>query len=288
MAIVYLEEFETQLQERLSAPTMWKDVCDVKYTNTGVLHNPYLTDATIGTGTRGTGYTSTAVATTDDTIAITSYVYAAQHIDDADLAQKTFTDQMEIADNMAVMLNEKIETQMLAEHAQWTNVGDTGGGAIGAGSTAISVSISNIKNIITGVKRLIRTAGGGDILARKGGFIIWREADYELVEQIASSEGYSVADKVLESGIPQANGGFMWMGMMHYSSSKHTAGHVFAGVNKAFTLGIVKSTYGKVKKLINPVVGGAQISGIGFESRVDNKFKAFTKMVPVLFDVNVV
>jgi len=47
----------------------------------------------------------------------------------------------------------------------------------------------------------------------------------------------------------------------------------------------VKSTYGRVKTIINPVVAQKQISGVGLESRVDNKFVAWTKMVPVLFDI---
>lgn len=282
MAIIPTIEYETKLQERLSAPTLWKDVCKVKYTNTGILRNPYLTDSTVSTGTRGTGYTSVAVATVDDTVSITDYVYSAQHIDDADLAQKTFSDFMEIADNMGTLLNEKVETQMLAEHAQWTNFDNA---SIGGAAGNITVSVSNIKNIVASMKTAIRTAGGGDLLARNGGFIVWREADYEKVELLASSEGFNTADTVLKDGVSQVNGGFMYLGIMHYSSSKHAAGHVFGGVRKAFDLGIVKSTYGKVKTIVNPVVSGAQISGIGLESRVDNKFKAWTKMVPVLFDI---
>lgn len=279
MAIVYTIEYETKLQERLSAPMVWKEICLVKYTDSGIWRNPYLTDATVGTGTRGTGYTSTAVATTDDTVSITDYEYVAQHIDDADLAQKTFSDFMEIADNAGTMLNEAMETAMLAEHAQWTNFDNA---SIGGGAGNITVALSNIKKIVTGIKREIREAGGGDLLARNGGFIQWREADFELVEQLASSEGFNTADDALKNGIKQ---GFKYMGMEHYSTSKNVAGHVFAGVKKAFAVGICKSTYGKMKEIINPVVGGAQISGIGLESRIDRKFKAWTKMVPVLFDV---
>lgn len=282
MAIIPSIEIETTLQERLSAPTVWKEVCKVKYTNSGILKNPYLTDATVSTGTRGTGYTSVAVATVDDSVTISDYVYSAQHIDDADLAQKTFSDFMEIADNMGTLLNEKVETQMLAEHAQWTNFDNA---SIGGAAGNITVALSNVKKIITSMKTAIRTAGGGELMNRNGAFIIWREADYELVEMLASSEGFATADAVLKSGISQVNGGFQYMGVTHYSSNKHAAGHVFGGVKKAFGLGIVKSTYGKVKTLINPVVSGAQISGVGLESRVDNKFKAWTKMVPVLFDI---
>lgn len=282
MAIIPSLAYETKLQERLSAPTVWKEVCNVKYTDTGILRNPYLTDSTVSSGTRGTGYTSVAVATTDDTVSITDYDYSAQHIDDADLAQKSFSDFMEIADNMGTMLNEKMETSMLAEHAQWTNFDNA---SIGGAAGNITVSISNIKNIISAMKTAIRTAGGGDMLARNGGFIIWREADYEKVELLASSEGFNTADTVLNDGISQVNGGFKYLGIWHYSSSKHASGHVFGGVKKAFMVGIVKSTYGRMKTIVNPVVSGAQISGVGLESRIDRKFKAWTKMVPILFDI---
>lgn len=284
MAIIPSIAYEAKLQERLNAPMVWKEICNVKYTDIGILRNPYLTDATVSTGTRGAGYTSVASATTDDTVSITDYVYSAQHIDDADLAQKSFSDFMEIADNMGTMLNEKIETNMLLEHAQWTNLGDVGGGVLGSGTTAITISLGNIKQIIANVKTQIRTAGGAELLARNGGFIQWREADYEKVEMLATSEGFNTADDALKNGIKQ---GFKYMGLEHYSTSKNVAGHVFAGVKKTFVVGIVKSTYGRMKTVVNPVVSGAQISGVGLESRVDLKFKAWTKMVPVLFDINV-
>jgi len=279
MAIIPTVYYETKLQERLSAPTLWKEVLYVKYTNSGILRNPYLTDSTVGTGTRGTGYTSTAVATLDETVTISDYVYSAQHIDDADLAQKTFTDFMEIADNMGTMLNEKVETMMLLEHAQWTNFDNT---AIGGGAGNITVAISNVKNIIAAMKREIREAGGAEMMNRNGAFIQWREADYELVELMASSEGFNTADDVLKNGIKQ---GFKYLGVEHYSTSKNVAGHVFGGVKKAFQVGIVKSTYGKMKTIINPVVSSAQISGVGLESRIDLKFKAWNKVTPILFDI---
>lgn len=279
MSIVVHEEFEVKLQERLSAPTVWKEVCKVTYTNEGVLHNPYLTDSTVGTGTRGTGYTSTASATTDDTVTINTYKYSAQHIDEADLAQKSFTDWMEIADNMGTMLNEAMETAMLASHASWT---DFDNASIGGSAGNITVATSVIEDIIVEMKTAIRTAGGGTLADRNGIFIIWRESDFAKVERLAASQGFNTQDNVLNNGIKQ---GFTYLGVEHYSSSKHTSGHVFGGVKKAFHVGIVKNTYGKMKQIVNPVVSGAQISGLGLESRIDYKFNAWAKMVPVLFDI---
>jgi len=279
MAIVPKEQFETKLQERLTDPSVWKEVCKVTYTDIGVLHNPYLTDATQYTGTRGVGYTSVAVATTDQDVSITTYVGSAEHIDRADLAQKSFSDWMEVADNMATVLDEGMETAMLAEHAQWTNFDNA---SIGGAAGNITVAQSNIKKIITGIKREIREAKGKTLANRNGMFIIWREADFELLETLASAEGFNTADDALKNGIKQ---GFKYMGVEHYSSTFHTSGHVFAGVKKAFHVGIVKSTYGLMTEVVNPVVGGDQISGVGLETRIDRAFKAWAKMAPVLFDV---
>lgn len=279
MAIIPSLEIETKLQERLSAPMSWKEICDVKYTDTGVVKNPYLTDATVSSGTRGTGYTSVAIATTDSSVTISDYDYSAMHIDDADLAQKSFSDFMEIADNIGTVLNEKMETSMLAEHAQWTNFDNTN---IGGAAGNLTVSVSNIKAIIAAMKTAVRTAGGGNLADRNGLFIVWREADFEKVELLASSEGFSTADDALKNGIKR---GFKYLGVEHYSSSKHTSGHVFGGVKKAFTCYVVKSTFGRMKTIVNPVVSSAQISGVGLESRIDRKFKAWDKMVPVLFDI---
>jgi hypothetical protein len=279
MAIVYKEEFATKLQERLSEKTKWKDIAKVDYTDVAVLHNPYKTNAVANVGTRGTAYTSTAVATTDDTVSINTYVYTAEHIDRADLAQKSFADWMDISDDMGVSLNEKIEEQMYANHAEYT---DFDNAKIGGAAGNITVSDSNVDDIIRGVKREIRIAGGENMFERNGGFIVWRPADFEKLEAYAMAQGFNTADGVLENG---TNQGFKYGGFSHFSSNKLTAGHLFAGVKKALHLGICKSTYGKTTEIENPVVGGGQISGLGLESRVDFKFKAWSKMKPVLFDI---
>lgn len=281
MAFIPSLEIETKLQERLSAPMKWKEICNVKYTDTGILKNPYLTDSTVSTGTRYAGVASVAVVTTDESVTINDYSYTMPHVDDADLAQKSFSDFMEIADNMATMLNEAMETAMLAEHAQWTNFDNA---SIGGAAGNITVSLSNIKLIVTKMKEAVRTAGGADMADRNGLFIQWREADFTLVEQLASSEGFNTADDALQNGIKQ---GFRYLGVEHYSTSKNVAGHVFGGVKKTFMCGVVKSTYGKVKTIVNPYVSSLPgvISGIGLESRIDRKFKAWNKVTPVLFDI---
>ena len=279
MAIIYQNEYLTKLQERLSEFNKWKDICRVEYTDVQVIHNPYLTDVTANTGTRGTAYTPEAVTTTDDTVTINQYKIAAQYIDRADLAQKTFAGWMELADNQGIVLNEAIETAMYANHAQYT---DFDNASIGGAAGNITVSESNIDDIINGMLREIGEANGDAMYERYGAFIVWRHADFEKVKAYAAAQGFSTADDVLKNGIKQ---GFHYLGVDHYASNKLTAGHLFGGVKKLLHLGICKSTYGKINVIEDPVVGGGQISGIGINSRVDYGFEAWEKVKPVLFDI---
>lgn len=282
--IIYAEDWAVKLQERLSENNKWKEICKVEYTDTKTLNNPYLTDATVQTGTRGSAYTHQDITITNETIAIDTFKILPQLIDRADLAQSTFVNQMELADSQGILLNEAIESGMLGQHAQWTNFGDTGGGALGLASTAFTVSATNIDDIIRGIKREIRVANGEAMLERNGGFIVWRPADFELLEAFVQANGFVIADGALKDG---TNQGFKYMGMEHYSSNKITAGHLFAGVKKVFHLGICKSTYGQVVVDQEPAVSGGAVSGIAVISRVDFKFKAWNKVTPILFDINV-
>jgi hypothetical protein len=60
---------------------------------------------------------------------------------------------MEIADNMGTMLNETMETAMLASHASWTNFDNA---SIGGAAGNITVATSNIDDIVVEIKTAIR------------------------------------------------------------------------------------------------------------------------------------
>lgn len=277
--IVYAEEWAVKLQERLSENNKWKEICKVEYTDSKVLHNPYQTDATVQTGTRGSAYTHQDVTLTDQTVDITTFKILPQLIDRADLAQQTFVKQMELASQQGVLINEAIETAMYAEHAQFT---DFDNASIGGAAGNITVSSSNIDDIIRGIKREIREANGEALLDRNGGFIVWRPADFEILEAYVQANGFSTADGALKDG---TNQGFKYMGIEHYSSNKLTSGHLFGGVKGVLHLGICKSTYGQVVIDSEPATNSGAVSGIAVISRADFKFKAWAKVVPVLFDI---
>lgn len=284
--IIYGEEWATKLQERLDHTTVWKEVCKVEYTNTRVLNSPYIgTYPTVQTGTRGAAYAHQDITETNESITISTFKILPILIDRADLAQSTFSKQMELADMQGQLLNETIEAAMLASHSQWTNFDNA---SIGGAAGNITVSASNIDDIIRGIKREIREANGTNLMNQNGVFIIWRPADFEILEAFIQANGFVTADTYLKNGTVS---GINYLGVTHYTSNDHTAGHLFAGVKGVFHLGIVKDTYGQIVINQDPTlatgVAGTigQTSGIGIVARVDYAFKAWANTVPVLFDV---
>lgn len=277
--IIYEEDWAVKLQEQLDENNKWKEIAKVEYTDTKVLHNPYLTDATVQTGTRGSAYTHQDIVQTDESISIDTFKILPQLIDRADLAQSQYANQMELAARQGILLNEAIETELYAQHAQYTNFDNA---SIGGGAGNITVSVSNIDDIIRGLKREIREADGESLMNRNGAFIVWRPADFELLEAYVQANGFSIADGALKDG---TNQGFRYMGVEHYSSNKLASGHLFGGVKKAVHIGVCKSTYGQIVIDQEPATASGAVSGIGIVSRVDFKVKAWAKMVPVLFDI---
>ena len=280
-AHVYAEEWRDQLQAELDEPTKWKEVCRVDYTNFKVIHNPYLTDPTVQTGTRGSVQSPQAIVETDDNMTITTYKELVQHIDWANLAQSSFFNQMDIAKRQGILLNEQIESSFYGDHASLTDFGLVSIGSGGAATDTITVSTTNIYKIVSGVRREILEANGASLLQRNGLFFIWRPADFEYLEQFAQANGFTLADEALRAGL---SGGVKLLGATHYTSNLLTANHVIAGVKNTYNIGILKATYGKI--IVNPYNPGV-VSGVSISSRVDYGIKAWTKVIPVLFDINV-
>src|ERR1017187_6168724 len=189
-SLIYQEEWAVKLQERLTEPTKWKDIMNVEYTNERVLHNPYMADATVQTGTRGTGYTPQDATETNESITISTYKILPQVLDRAALGQSTYSKQMVLADRQGILLNEAIETAVYGDYANITAFGDTGGGVLGLASTAITVSATNIDDIIRGVKREIVKAKGESLANRNGIFFVWRPADMEILESFMQANGF--------------------------------------------------------------------------------------------------
>jgi len=282
---VFAQRWTTKLQERLDYPQNWKEICRVEYTDSKILNNPFMTTASVPTATshsRGTEYTLQEFALQNDSVNINQSRIVPMFIDRADLAQTTFMNHMEMADLQATILNEYLETDMLANHAAWTNFDNA---SIGGAAGNITVSASNIDDIIRGLKREIRENNAHNLAMRNGIFIVWRAADFEILEAFVQANGFSTADTALKDGTVT---GFRYMGVDHYVSNSHASGHVFAGVKNVFHLGVCKSTYGQIVINQDPPGGGTAgkaLSGTSVVSRLDWEYKAWTLQVPALFDV---
>ena len=278
--IVYKEEWAIKLQEELDEPLKWKEICNVEYTDGYVFHNPYITDASVASISRGTAYTLQEVTQTDESVTINGGSVLGQFIDRADLAQSGYLKQMELATRQGILLNEAIESAVLGAYASMTDFG-TENLAGSAGSNQITVSATNIDDIIRSVKRTIRTANGESEMNRRGVFIVWRPADFEILEGFMQANGFVTADTALKGGSQQ---GMDYMGVTHYSSNLLTANHLVGGVKKGIHLGICKGTYGQI--MVDDKDPGLK-SGISVVSRVDYAVKIWAKIKTCVFDINV-
>ena len=284
-SVVWPELWESKLQERLNKPTNWKEICEVVLTDTKVLHRPYETLPSVQTGTRGSAYTFQDITSTDDNVNISTYENLPVLIDRADLAQQSFYGQASLAEYQGRLIDERLETLMLADHASWTNFGTSDIDAGGASTDPITVTVANVDDVIRGVLQKIETANGIEMLRRYGAFIVWRSADFNKLRQVMQANGFNAADEALRSG---GEIGVEYMGVKHYLSTSHATGHLMAGVRKGLTLGLCRSTWGKIVELSEPAgSSGGNVSGIGVVSRVDYKFKLFNNMSTLVYDINV-
>ena len=288
-AQTYPEIWATSLQERLTGPTNWKEICEVIYSDVRTLNLPYMsTEYTLQSGTRGTAYSHSDFALTNDTLTISSTDIVSVFQDRADVAQNNLVNAAEHGARQGDVINERVEDLFLAQHAGWTDFGDDGVGGFGLATAQITVSTANIDNITRAIKREIVKAKGSKLARKYGIAIVWRPEDFEKLEENMASQGFTFADQALKDGIQDADGqGKYAFGAWHYQSESHTANHVFAGVRKIQQLGLLKSTYGRIYYNPNAVNADGPLSGVSYEARLDYGFNPKAGLTALLFDVNV-
>ena len=266
----------------LDEPNKFKEICEVVFTRARVFNNPYLTDATVQTLQKNTPYTYQPVVETNETVTVNTHRHLAQLMDRADLAQSGYARQMYLAERQGILLNEAIETAVYANHGNCTDfgAGDITGGTV-ADTTTITVSATNVDDIVRHVERVILVANGGSFLGRNGGFILWRPADREKLWGFMQANGFVEADKALSSN---PNQGVRYMGFNHYTSNLLAANHLMAGVNKLSHVYILPDTYGQI---VVDEKDPNSTSGVSVNSRVDFKEKVWANFKPVMLDINV-
>ena len=192
-------DYVTKLRERLNRPTNWQDIMNVIYSDVRTIVNSVIsTEPSVVTGTRGTAYAYADFALTADTLTIDTYRNIPIFIDEADRHQQSYVDQMKIADFQGKKVNEYLQSQLLAQHGSWVDfgLGDLNNTATDDTAT-ITVSSSNIDDLIRALKRKIYTNNGVDLAMEHGFFIVWRPADYELLEGFGGYFVKSVLERAL-------------------------------------------------------------------------------------------
>lgn len=281
--ITYETSFEDVLQDRLDRPQTWKEMCDVTTTNTRVIASSYMsTTPSTQSVTRGTGVALQTFAETSESLTISTGRDLGVYVDWGDYYQSPWTKKAELFDRIGSLLNEYIESQVLAQHASWT---DFDNASIGGGAGNITVSAANIDDIIRGVKREVREANGQMMMNQYGVGFVWRAADFEILEAFVQANGFVTADQALKEGTVE---GLRYLGVDHYWSNDHTANHVFAGVKKIQRLGILQGTYGRAHTIEFPAAdSNTFFSGVAFYSRVDIGHLTPTAHVGLVYDVMV-
>ena len=281
--ITYETVFDDALQDRLDHPQTWKEMCDITMTNDRVISSSYMsTTPSVQSVTRGTGVAAQTFAETAETLTVSTGRDLGLIVDLADEAQSPWTTGAELFNRIGALLNEFIEANVLAQHATWT---DFDNASIGGAAGNITVSASNIDDIIRGVKREIREGNGQEMMNRFGVGFVWRVADFELLEAFVQANGFATADAALKEGTVE---GLRYMGCDHMFSNDHTSGHVFAGVKKIQRLGILQKTYGRAHTIAFPAAdSNTFFSGTAYYSRVDIGHLTPTAHAGIVFDVNV-
>jgi len=293
---VYQALWENKLAQRLDKPQNWKETNDVVYSDAQTYNFPLvstsnepavatLTNTAAGRSTLTNVIPFIDVTETNQTLSIVTAEIDSVYLDYADQAQSNYAKMADMGNLLGKKIGERTEAISLGNHASWTNIGDAGAGVVGLSTTAITVSASNVDDIVRGVIEQVYAANGFNLYKENGGFIVWRPADWTFMTQFMQANGFNMADSSLKDG---GSIGVDYLGLYHYVSTAHTAQHLFAGVRKVQKLGILKSTYGRTYVNEMPASSTAgSLSGTQIHTRLDYGLLVPTNLLPTIFDVNV-
>lgn len=302
--IIYQAVWENKLAQRLDKSQNWKEVCDVIYSDTQAINFPLVSASNEPAVTANQFTTAAARSTltnvipfisvteTNETLSLITTDIDSVYLDYADQAQSNYAKMAAMGDLLGKKIGERVETNVLANGANWTNFGDTGGGVLGLSATQITVSATNIDDIIRGVIEQIIKANGFTLMKENGAFAVWRPADWTLLVAFMQANGFYQADLALSKGGGDAGGvelvGIPYMGIFNYVSTLSAANINFAGVRRIQKLGLLKTTFGRVFSAEMPASSTAgSLSGTQIHTRLDYGMLVQTNVKPVVFAMNV-
>ena len=287
--ITYETLFESTLQRRLARPTNWKEICDVTPSDTRVIDTSYISTtggwAAVQAVTRGTAFSAVDVVETAQQLTISTGREVPVFVDWADLYQSPWTKPAEAAKRGAQRLNEFTETDVLDNHADWRNLGGSGGNWADNVTATLAVSAGNVDDLVRLVRQVIRAQNGQDVAGENGIFHVWDAPSFNFLEAFAQANGFGTADEALQKGLaPQVQ----YMGATHYVTNDNAANHLFAGVKKTMRVGLLRSLEGRNWNIEFPAgSSGGNLSGVLFYVRREEGILTPNYASTILYDVNI-
>jgi hypothetical protein len=127
-------------------------MCDIASTDTRVISSSYWsTTPSVQTVTRGTAVAAQTFAETAETLTISRGRDLGLVVDLADQAQSPWTTAAELFDRIGALLNEFVESDVLAQHASWTDFDNASIGG-GAGTLLFPHQMSMTSFVVLSVK----------------------------------------------------------------------------------------------------------------------------------------
>ena len=166
-------------------------MCKVTMSNTRVITSQSISTAgdwAVSVAlTRGTAFDPTDVAEVADTLTISTGRHVTTYFDFGDLVQSPWSNEKEIFSRAGERLGEFIETDVLAQHTSWRNLGGLGGVWTDNVAATLAASASNIDDLARLIRRVIREQNGAFLMARNGIGAVMSPASFEFVEAFAQA-----------------------------------------------------------------------------------------------------
>lgn len=287
---VFPQQYSDSLQRRLNDNNNWKETCNWMLSDSQLSNFPYMAAAdepTVRTSvTRGASFTWNGFTLTNDQLRINTLDVVPVFVDYADLTQiGSMGNWVALGERMGQIVNDRVGALVGAQHASWTDFGQETLDSGASGTTQITVSATNIDDIIRGVEREVEEANGYEFIRTNGLFVEWGPAQKEYLAQYAQANGFQLADKALKDGLVN---GYYFMGFTHYVSNNNAANHLFAGIKGVFQLGLLRSTWGRMYRNEGAVaIDDGPASGVGQHMRIDYGFNAPAAHTTLLYDINI-
>ena len=161
-------------------------MCKVTTSNTRIINSQSISTtgdwAASAALTRGTAFDPTDVVESADALTISSGRHCTTYFDFGDLAQSPWTNEREIFQRAGERLGEFIESDVLAQHASWRNIGGAAGAWTDNTDVVLAASASNIDDLARLLRRVVREQNGASLMARNGIGAVLSPASFEFVE----------------------------------------------------------------------------------------------------------